>query len=107
MFCSPFASGVPPRAARRVALTALPESRRSHWQRPRRTLFVDRALRAATLAGGNTLQWAVIFFIIAIIAALLGLSAIAASAAGIAKILFGGGHRHILRRPRSRAACLT
>ena len=35
------------------------------------------------------LNWSVTFFIIAIIAALLGFTGIAASAAGIAKILFG------------------
>ena len=34
------------------------------------------------------LKWAVIFFVIALIAAALGFSGIAASAAGIAKILF-------------------
>jgi uncharacterized membrane protein YtjA (UPF0391 family) len=35
------------------------------------------------------LNWSVTFFIIAIIAAVLGFSGIAASAAGIAKLLFG------------------
>ena len=34
------------------------------------------------------LKWAVIFFVIALIAAALGFSGIAAGAAGIAKILF-------------------
>jgi uncharacterized membrane protein YtjA (UPF0391 family) len=38
--------------------------------------------------GGIMLHWAVIFFVIAIIAAVLGFGGIAASAAGIAKILF-------------------
>jgi uncharacterized membrane protein YtjA (UPF0391 family) len=35
------------------------------------------------------LSWAVIFFVIALVAAFFGFGGIAASAAGIAKILFG------------------
>jgi uncharacterized membrane protein YtjA (UPF0391 family) len=38
--------------------------------------------------GGIMLRWAVVFFIIAIVAAVLGFGGIASSAAGIAKILF-------------------
>ncbi len=35
------------------------------------------------------LNWSITFFIVAIIAAVLGFTGVAASAAGIAKILFG------------------
>lgn len=40
------------------------------------------------ITGELMLNWAVTFFVIAIIAALFGFTGIAASAAGIAKILF-------------------
>jgi uncharacterized membrane protein YtjA (UPF0391 family) len=40
------------------------------------------------LQGGTMLRWAVIFFIIAIIAGIFGFGGIASESAGIAKILF-------------------
>jgi len=40
------------------------------------------------LAGGNMLNWALTFFIVAIIAAVLGFGGIAGTATGIAKFLF-------------------
>lgn len=40
------------------------------------------------LLGGIMLRWAIIFFIIAIIAAVFGFGGIAATASGIAQILF-------------------
>ena len=45
-------------------------------------------LSGVVLARSIMLQWTVVFFVIAIIAAVLGFGGIAASAAGIAKILF-------------------
>jgi uncharacterized membrane protein YtjA (UPF0391 family) len=44
--------------------------------------------RAPETAGGYMLSWALTFFIVAIIAAVLGFTTIAGAAAGIAKILF-------------------
>lgn len=38
--------------------------------------------------GGNMLSWSVVFFIVAILAGILGFGGISAAAAGIAKILF-------------------
>jgi uncharacterized membrane protein YtjA (UPF0391 family) len=38
--------------------------------------------------GGNMLRWALIFFIVALVAAVFGFWGIVAAAAGIAKILF-------------------
>ena len=51
------------------------------------------------------LKWALIFFIVSIVAGLLGFSGVAAGAASIAKILFflflpGGGDRIVIRRHR-------
>jgi uncharacterized membrane protein YtjA (UPF0391 family) len=40
------------------------------------------------LLGGSMLRWALIFFVVALIAAVFGFLGIAAAAAGIAKILF-------------------
>jgi uncharacterized membrane protein YtjA (UPF0391 family) len=44
--------------------------------------------RLAVAGGGSMLHYAVVFFIIALIAAFFGFGGIAAGAAGIAKILF-------------------
>jgi uncharacterized membrane protein YtjA (UPF0391 family) len=46
------------------------------------------ALSSVKPEGGLMLHYAVVFFVIALIAALLGFTGIAAGAAGIAKILF-------------------
>jgi uncharacterized membrane protein YtjA (UPF0391 family) len=40
------------------------------------------------MSGGDMLRWALTFFVVAFIAALLGFTGIALAAAGIAKILF-------------------
>jgi uncharacterized membrane protein YtjA (UPF0391 family) len=40
------------------------------------------------LQEGNMLYWAVVFFVIALVAALLGFTGVAIAAAGIAKIVF-------------------
>jgi uncharacterized membrane protein YtjA (UPF0391 family) len=45
--------------------------------------------RASKINGGNTmLNWAITFFVIALIAAVLGFTGIAVAAAGIAKLMF-------------------
>jgi uncharacterized membrane protein YtjA (UPF0391 family) len=53
--------------------------------------FTSGYMNSALLLRGRfrMLYYAVVFFVIALIAALLGFSGIAAGAAGIAKILFG------------------
>ena len=45
-------------------------------------------LAAAVLRENNMLKWALIFFVVSIVAALFGFTGIAAGAASIAKILF-------------------
>jgi uncharacterized membrane protein YtjA (UPF0391 family) len=69
------------------------------WQRFRKGLVLARSLRlrfsieescppASQLKEVAVLYYAVVFFIVALIAALFGFGGIAAGAAGIAKILF-------------------
>jgi uncharacterized membrane protein YtjA (UPF0391 family) len=45
-------------------------------------------INRAVLQGGNMLYWAAVFFVIALVAALLGFAGIATAAAGVAKLLF-------------------
>jgi uncharacterized membrane protein YtjA (UPF0391 family) len=49
---------------------------------------IGQKLYRRILLGATMLRWAAIFFVISIIAALLGFTDIAAGAAGIAKVLF-------------------
>ena len=53
-----------------------------------RALRIETASLSILRTGGLMLYWAVVFFIIAIIAALFGFGGIAVASAGIAKILF-------------------
>jgi uncharacterized membrane protein YtjA (UPF0391 family) len=59
---------------------------------PKARFTVIRAARAGSIVQGSRrfvmLSWALTFFIVAIIAAVLGFTSIAGAAAGIAKILF-------------------
>jgi uncharacterized membrane protein YtjA (UPF0391 family) len=57
----------------------------------RRAVVVDRNAAAEALrpkGGRHMLHWALTFFVIALIAAVLGFGGIAGSAMGIAKVLF-------------------
>ena len=53
-----------------------------------RTLLVRSTPGLLTGKDDNMLRWALIFFIVALVAAVFGFGGIAAGAAGVAKILF-------------------
>jgi len=48
----------------------------------------ERRGKLVAKTGGHMLKWALIFFVISVVAGLLGFTGIASGAAGIAKILF-------------------
>jgi uncharacterized membrane protein YtjA (UPF0391 family) len=50
--------------------------------------FAERALSRAKLRGVHMLKWALIFFIISIVAGAFGFTGISAATSGIARILF-------------------
>jgi len=50
--------------------------------------FVLRSWPTTRTRGMNMLRWALIFFVVALLAAVLGFTGIAAAAAGAAKVLF-------------------
>jgi uncharacterized membrane protein YtjA (UPF0391 family) len=51
-------------------------------------LLLSNARRTKAKQGGTMLRWALIFFVVALIAAVFGFFGLAVAAAGIAKILF-------------------
>jgi uncharacterized membrane protein YtjA (UPF0391 family) len=61
---------------------------RPHAQTPRKSRGTFFALSVFQKGTRVMLYWAAVFFVIALVAAVLGFSGIAAGAAGIAKILF-------------------
>src|SRR6185437_13134699 len=76
------------RRVKRLVLAAISSSITWHeWCEQNTRWNRVRALRPI-VQGGEMLYYAVVFFIIALIAALFGFGGIAAGAAGIAKILF-------------------
>jgi uncharacterized membrane protein YtjA (UPF0391 family) len=51
-------------------------------------LVTEECAKACLRPGGQMLYWAAMFFVVALVAALLGFFGVATAAAGIAKILF-------------------
>lgn len=75
-----------PRAAALSSLERAPDRASSRARRAvRGTVFATWSEQKGVLV---MLYWAAVFFVIALVAAVLGFSGIAAGAAGIAKILF-------------------
>jgi uncharacterized membrane protein YtjA (UPF0391 family) len=71
-----------------VALDSMPPAQRHKTWTRRRRQPARKPYRQSTLLEGFMLRYAVIFFIIAIIAAFFGFGGIASGATEIAKILF-------------------
>jgi uncharacterized membrane protein YtjA (UPF0391 family) len=75
-----------PIAGRGLCPTVGDDRHRLHWRGRYRTLATPEEV--SVIRGAIMLHYAVVFFIIALIAAVFGFGGIAVGAAGIAKVLF-------------------